>query len=140
MWVGVGAADPLGWWLWLLMWVQSATGIVYVYLRLEQRGWAEDLSLLVRLRRAWRALTYVSFNLVVVSLFSTLGYLPALLFLPYGLQWAETLGGAVKPAVGVVPTACRAGLEPRSEPREIIPKRTKTVETRCRFGPAFLVS
>ena len=37
MWVGQGAPDPLGWWLWLLMWLQSATGIAFVYLRLEQR-------------------------------------------------------------------------------------------------------
>ena len=37
MWAGRGVADSLGWWLWLLMWLQSATGIAYVYLRLEQR-------------------------------------------------------------------------------------------------------
>src|SRR5690349_10805884 len=36
-WVGIGRYDPLGWWLWLLVWFQNAASIVYAYLRLEQR-------------------------------------------------------------------------------------------------------
>jgi len=36
-WVGKGWQDPLGWWLLLLTWFQSAASIMYAYLRLEQR-------------------------------------------------------------------------------------------------------
>ena len=41
-WVGVGHYDPLGWWLWILVWLQTAASIVYAYLRLEQRELAES--------------------------------------------------------------------------------------------------
>ena len=36
-WVGIGRYDSGGWWLWILLWFQSAASIVYAYLRLEQR-------------------------------------------------------------------------------------------------------
>ena len=36
-WVGIGRYDPAGWWLWILVWMQTAASIVYAYLRLEQR-------------------------------------------------------------------------------------------------------
>src|SRR5215207_8346143 len=36
-WVGIDRYDPLGWWLWILVWFQNAASIVYAYLRLEQR-------------------------------------------------------------------------------------------------------
>jgi hypothetical protein len=36
-WIGLGAYDPLGWWLWAWTWLQSSASIVYAYLRLEQR-------------------------------------------------------------------------------------------------------
>ncbi|MFN2236858.1 MAG: hypothetical protein ACK2U1_21730 [Anaerolineales bacterium] len=31
-WTSVGETDPLGWWLWILTWLQSAASIVYAYL------------------------------------------------------------------------------------------------------------
>ena len=37
MWAGLGRPDPQGWWLWLLVWAQSASSIVFVYYRLAQR-------------------------------------------------------------------------------------------------------
>ena len=37
MWAGLGHPDVLGWWLWGLVWFQSAASIVYTYVRLEQR-------------------------------------------------------------------------------------------------------
>src|SRR5215216_5657678 len=36
-WVGLGRYDSAGWWLWLLVWAQTAASIVCAYLRLEQR-------------------------------------------------------------------------------------------------------
>jgi hypothetical protein len=42
-WVGLGRYDTVGWWLWLLVWFQTAASIVYAYLRLEQRDWRDGL-------------------------------------------------------------------------------------------------
>jgi hypothetical protein len=104
-WVGIGRPDPLGWWLLVLVWLQSAASIVYAYLRLEQRTLEKIPSLNTRLRMGRRALLYTTFNLVAVSGLSLAGVLPSLLPLPYALQWAETIWGTLRPAVGVKPTA-----------------------------------
>jgi hypothetical protein len=42
-WVGIGRYDLTGWWLWILVWIQTAASIIYAYLRLEQRDEAEGL-------------------------------------------------------------------------------------------------
>jgi hypothetical protein len=104
-WVGIGRPDPLGWWLLVLVWLQSAASIVYAYLRLEQRTLEKIPSLNTRLRMGRRALLYTTFNLVAVSGLSLAGVLPSFLPLPYALQWAETIWGTLRPAVGVKPTA-----------------------------------
>ena len=104
-WVGAGQLDPLGWWLLALVWLQSAASIVYAYLRLEQRTLPEVPRIGERLRMGRRALLYTSFNLVSVAALSFSEVLPPLLPLPYALQWAETLWGTLRPAVGFRPTA-----------------------------------
>jgi len=104
-WVGIGHPDPLGWWLVVLVWLQSAASIVYAYLRLEQRTLAEIPDLNSRLRMGRRALLYTTFNLVAVTAFSIAGLLPPLLPLPYALQWFETIWGTLRPAAGIRPTA-----------------------------------
>lgn len=104
-WVGVRQLDPMGWWLGALTWMQSAASIVHAYLRLAQRELKEMPARSARLRMARRALLYTTFNLVFVAGFSLAGALPALLPLPYALQWAETLWGAARPALGARPTA-----------------------------------
>ncbi|MEW5871881.1 MAG: YwiC-like family protein [Chloroflexota bacterium] len=105
LWVGLGSPDPSGWWLFVLTWLQSAASIVYAYLRLEQRDLAEMPALPSRLRMAWRALLYTTFNLLVVTILSLMDILPPFLVAPYALQWLETLWGTFKPAIGVKPTA-----------------------------------
>ena len=104
MWVGVGYPDPRGWWLFGLVWLQSAASIVYAYLRLEQRTLPSVPPLQTRLAMGARAMSYVSFNLFTVLGLSLLGILPALLPTPYALQWIETIWGTFHPAVGVKPT------------------------------------
>jgi hypothetical protein len=104
LWVTLGHADPRGWWLFALTWFQSAASIVHAYLRLEQRELIIAPELPMRLKMARRALLYTTFNLLAVIAFSLTGYLPLLLPLPYALQWAETLWGTLRPAVGVRPT------------------------------------
>ena len=104
LWVGLGRPDPLGWWLFGLTWLQSAASIVYAYLRLEQRELKAVPSQRTRLQMARRALLYTSFNLAAVIGLSLARLLPSLLFLPYALQWAESIWGTFRPAVGLKPT------------------------------------
>lgn len=103
-WVGVGAYEPAGWWLWALVWLQSAASIVYAYLRLEQREWKSVPVRRERFRAGFRAYLYTSFNLLVTIILGVNGALPKLLFLPYLLQWLETGWGIEHPAVGWKPT------------------------------------
>jgi hypothetical protein len=107
-WISVGSTDPLGWWLWGLTWLQSAASIVYAYLRLEQRTWSEIPIIKSRLKFGRRAILYSSFNLAVTIILPSLGFLPALIFTPYALQFGETIWGTLNPAVKVKPT--RIGL------------------------------
>jgi hypothetical protein len=103
-WVGIGRYDPTGWWLWLLVWFQTAASIVYAYLRLEQRDWAQGMQRSEMWRKGRRAFTYTTFNLLVVLVLGFFSTLPRLLFLPYLIQWIETLWGIFHPAIKWKPT------------------------------------
>jgi hypothetical protein len=103
-WIGTGGPDATGWLLLLLTWFQSAASIVYAYLRLEQRELKEMPPRTAQLRMARRTLMYTSFNLTAVLVLSATNILPSLLFIPYALQWGESLWGATHPAIGVKPT------------------------------------
>jgi len=102
-WTSVGETDPLGWWLWILTWLQSAASIVYAYLRLEQRTWNEIPTVKSRLIFARRAMLYSGFNFGVTIFLSSLGLLQILIFTPYALQFGETIWGTLNPAIGVKP-------------------------------------
>lgn len=103
-WIGVGKYDPLGWALWLLTWFQSAASIVYAYLRLEQRTHGEVLERNVQWRFGKRALQYTSFNLTISLVLGWADWLPRWIFIPYLVQWLETLWGITHPAFGLKPT------------------------------------
>jgi hypothetical protein len=104
-WVGIGRVEPIGWWLWILTWLQSAASIVYTYLRLNQREWESSVTLNERFRLGWRANTYTAFNVWLSAIFSLgLGILPKWIFIPFLLQWLETLWGLAHPATGWKPT------------------------------------
>lgn len=103
-WVGIGSPDPVGWWLFLLTWFQSAASIVYAYLRLQQRELDSIPDLPARLRMGQRALLYTSFNLSFVIILSFLQYLPPLLPIAFAIQWLETLWGVFYPSLNVKPT------------------------------------
>ena len=103
-WVGIGHYDTLGWWLWVLTWLQSAASIVYAYLRLEQREWKSMPNRYDRFRSGLRAFTYASFNFFLVAALSIgAGFLPYLISIPFMLQWLETLWGIDHPAIGWKP-------------------------------------
>ena len=104
-WIGQGGYDPFGWALWLLTWLQSAASIVYAYLRLEQRGQAEGLERSAQWKLGKRALQYTSFNLALSLALGWLAWLPRWIFIPFLVQWLETLWGITHSATGWKPTA-----------------------------------
>ena len=103
-WIGVGMVEPGGWWLFGLVWFQSAASIVHAYLRLEQRELPAWPGGAARWRMARRALLYTSFNLAVSAALSAAGVLPKLIWLPFLVQWMEAVYGTLRPALGVRPT------------------------------------
>lgn len=104
-WVGVGRPDPYGWLLWGLAWIQSAASILYVHLRLDQRSVAADLTWGELVAMARPALALATLNLGFVSALCAASIVPQWLFLPYLLQWLETIRGTLQPAVALKPTA-----------------------------------
>lgn len=103
-WIGVGHYNPTGWWLWILVWIQSAASIVYAYLRLEQRVLDSVPTRREQWKMGFRAALYTTFNLASTLTLGLVAALPTLLFLPYLLQWTETMWGIFHPAVGWKPT------------------------------------
>lgn len=103
-WLGVGHYEPMGWLLWLLVWLQSAASIVYAFLRLAQRKLKNHPPTPTRLRMARRALLYSGVNLVFSVALGLAGIVSAFLWLAYAVQFAECIYGTFKPAVGVKPT------------------------------------
>ncbi|MBI5951623.1 MAG: YwiC-like family protein [Chloroflexi bacterium] len=105
-WVAFGGYNPQGWWLWLWTWLQSAASIVHAYLRLEQRELKQDQA---RARKElWtmgsRAFLYTSFNLAVSLILGWMQITPQLLFIPFLIQWLETIWGITHPSIGWKPT------------------------------------
>jgi hypothetical protein len=107
-WVSVLEYDPAGWWLWAFTWLQSAASIVYAYLRLGQREMSQEQASAWKrsdwLRMGIRAMLYTSFNLVVSAAAGLFNLVPKFVFIPFFLQWAETIWGVARPAVGWKPT------------------------------------
>ncbi len=104
-WIGLGYPDNMGWWLWMLTWLQSAASIVYAYARLDQRAWDKVPPLVERLQHGRRAILYTSFNLLFLLPLIFIRILSPWIFVPFMLQWIETLWGTANPAVGLKPTA-----------------------------------
>lgn len=106
-WVGVGRYDPLGWWLFLWAWLQSAASIVYAYLRLEQRELKQEQVTGQAGSEKWamgkRAFLYTSFNLGASLILGWANLIPPFIFIPFLVQWLETIWGITHPAAGWKP-------------------------------------
>ena len=102
-WVGLGRYEPLGWWLMLWVWLQSAASIVYAYLRLEQRELKQEPSNDQLWKMGNRALLYTSFNLGLSLILGWANIIPQLIFIPFLLQWLETIWGITHPSIGWKP-------------------------------------
>jgi hypothetical protein len=105
LWVGIGRPAAIGWLLFLFVWLQSAASIVFAYFRLEQRLLDQKPDYAERLINGRRAILYASFNFGFVGILSFFSVAPAWLFIPYMLQWLETLYGVFLAAPNVKPTA-----------------------------------
>ena len=109
-WVGRGAYDSTGWWLWALTWIQSAASIVYAYLRLEQReinptaNPPQSPGRSKKWKMGRKAFLYTSFNLAAALLLGWGQILPQWIFAPFFVQWAESIWGIENPAIGWKPT------------------------------------
>jgi hypothetical protein len=104
-WIGTQTADPFGWILWGLVWIQSAASIVYVNLRLEQRRLRTLPDFRERARLGIGAIRFATFNVVLVACLAMAGRVPSLLLAPYMLQWLETIWGTVRSVSGGRPAA-----------------------------------
>ena len=103
-WIGIGNYEPTGWWLWILVWMQTAASIVYAYLRLDQRLLDHLPNKMEQWRMGRRAAIYTTFNLASALALGLVSVVPTLIFLPYLLQWSETIWGILRPAIGWKPT------------------------------------
>jgi hypothetical protein len=92
-WIGLEWQDQRGWLLWGLCWIFSTMSIVHVYARLEQRQAAKETPGLLR-RPARGALGLNTVLLAAVVATETLSTAPALISLPFLLQWSETAQAA----------------------------------------------
>jgi hypothetical protein len=103
-WVGIGHYDPASWWLWILVWFQTAASIVYAYLRLEQREQAQVPAPSEMWNIGFRSFAYTTFNLLASLALGLTSVLPRLIFIPYLIQWSETVWGIFHPAIKWKPT------------------------------------
>ncbi|MBP6812983.1 MAG: YwiC-like family protein [Saprospiraceae bacterium] len=104
-WIGIETYLPIGWWLWILCWLQNSASIIHAYLRLDQREWKSIPNRWNRFRLGWRVYLYTSFNLFAATLLGLgTGFLPTLILIPFLLQWLESLWGIDHPSIGVKPT------------------------------------
>ncbi len=108
LWAGVGEPLPIGWLLWLLVWCQSAASILHVQLRLDQRRLESPPTTEKLLAKAKPSLTLIGLTLLEVILLGLAEVVSPGLCAPYLVQAAESLWGALRPALGVPPT--RIGL------------------------------
>lgn len=105
LWAGTGRPDPVGWLLWILVWAQSATAIVYVYLRLEQRQWPASPPVAARFHAGREALAAASVGVALAVLLGQTGPVSSWLFVPFLVQWVEVVRGVLLPGIGSKPRA-----------------------------------
>jgi hypothetical protein len=104
-WVTAGEGF-LGWWLWILCWLQAAGAVVYIYLRLQYRRMDQMPDWSERNRIAWRSNLYHGTNTAVVTASVISGLLPVRVIVPFTAMLLEALyGGLARPCVGARPSA-----------------------------------
>lgn len=104
-WVAGGTGERVPWILWALTWLQAASSIVFIYMRLEQRKLPEVPPARELWRQGRRTLLYHTFNLAASLGLAVLGWAPWLAPAAFGLMLADALEGVARPPVGAKPTS-----------------------------------
>jgi hypothetical protein len=104
-WIGNGSYSLQGWLLWVLVWFQTATSIVYAYLRLEQRQWTARPDIKIRLSSSIRSISYTSFNVLISFFLGYISLIPKWVWIAFLIQFIETLYGSFYPAIGKKPVS-----------------------------------
>ena len=104
LWAAIGHPNSLGWLLWVLTWAQSAASIIFVYLRLGQRGLKELPTLPRRIVMGFPALAVTSLNLLGAGALGADGWVSQWLWIAYLPQCIEAMWGTWHPAIGYKPS------------------------------------
>ena len=105
LWVANTGYSAVGWVLWVLVWFQSAASIIHAYMRLNHRTQAQIPARAEKIQLGKRALMYTSFNFVISLVLGIIGLLPRFIFIPYLLQFGETLWWVFNPDINAKPKA-----------------------------------
>ncbi len=105
LWVSNAGYSAEGWILWVLVWFQSAASIIHAYMRLNHRTQAQIPERAEKTQLGKRALMYTSFNFLVSATLGIIGLLPRFIFIPYLLQFGETMWWAFNPNINAKPKA-----------------------------------
>ena len=105
LWVSNDGYSSVGWVLWGLVWFQSAASIIHAYMRLNHRTQAQVPARAEKIQLGKRALMYTSFNFVMSLALGIIGLLPRFIFIPYLLQFGETLWWTFNPDINAKPKA-----------------------------------
>ncbi len=105
LWVANGSYSAQGWVLWLLVWFQSAASIIHAYMRLNHRKQAQIPVYAEKIQFGKRALMYTFFNFATSLALGIIGWLPRYIFIPFLLQFVETLWWTFNPAIKAKPTS-----------------------------------
>ena len=103
-WVAGGTHYPEPWVLWALTWLQSASAITNVYLRLDQRRWADVPVLEERLRAGRTTLLTHALALAVAIVFAVLGKAPPLVPVAFVIPFVDAIDTAWRPMLGARPS------------------------------------
>lgn len=107
--VSVGGLTVTAFWLWLLCWLQTAGGVVYIYLALQYRRMKAVPPWPQRRQMAWRSTLYNVANPLIVAALGLLSVVPLLTVGAFLPALAEALiGGLWRPPVGVKPAVIGA--------------------------------
>ena len=102
-WVAGGTAYPEPWVLWALTWVQSASAIVNVYLRLEQRRWSEVPPVSRRIQAGRLTLLVHLLGLGLAALFVGVGKAPPLVLAAYAFVCLDAVDTTLGPKLRARP-------------------------------------
>lgn len=104
-WAAGGKDYPEPWVLWVLTWLQSASAIANVYLRLDQRRWARGRPLGERLAAGRRTLVHHLLGLAAAVFFVAIGQAPPLTIAAFAVVLVDAVDTVLRPTPGARPAA-----------------------------------